>query len=226
MKVCPVCSESFGDEFSFCDIDGTKLKRDAASPPEQNKMWSLLGVGLLIGAVVITAAAIIFMRKAPVSPAVARSSETQSSSAPAKTGSDDALASAAPAEQGEINANLSSVIAKKKAQDLTNANVADTTVPDVKSVVQPAEPGETLPQPDATAVAPPPAPPKPETPVVETRAPEPAPKSVEPPAEKKESKPAAKNGKDSDDKKKKNDDKDKKKGGGFLKVFKKIFGKD
>lgn len=226
MKVCPVCTESFGDEFSFCDIDGTKLKRDNASPPAQNKVWSLLGVALLIGAVVISAAAIIFLRKAPVSPVVARSSDTQSNSAPAKTGANDPTVDSTLAEQGDANANLASVIAKRQDKtQLANTNISSTADTDVKSVAQPAQPGDAAPQPEATVLVPPPPPPKPETSVVETRAPEPAPKSVEPTAEKKESKSSAKNGKDSDDKKK-DDGKEKKKGGGFFKVFKKIFGKD
>lgn len=226
MKVCPVCTESFGDEFSFCDIDGTKLKRDASSPPAQNKVWSLLGVGLLIGAVVISAAAIIFLPKAPVSP-VARSSESQTNAAPAKTNSDETPASATAFNQDEANANVSAVVAKKqdKAQELTNANVSEATGTDVKSVAQPAEPGVASPQPETTALTPPPPPPRTEAPIIETRAPEPSPKSIESSAERKESKSSAKSSKDSDDKKK-DDDKGKKKGGGFFKVFKKIFGKD
>jgi hypothetical protein len=159
---------------------------------------------------------------------VSRSFDAQSNSAPAKTGSNEPASSAFTTEQSETNTNLSSVTAKKqdKAPDLanTNANTSDATGPDVKTVAQPAQAKEaTAPQTDAAALAPAP-PPKPEAPIVETRAP--APKTVEPPAEKKESKPAAKsNGKESDDKKK-DEGKEKKKGGGFFKVFKKIFGKD
>ena len=60
--------------------------------------------------------------------------------------------------------------------------------------------------------------------VVETRAPEG--KAVEQPSDKKEIKQAANKKDDKDSDKKKDEGKDKKKGGGFLKVFKKIFGKD
>lgn len=67
MRVCPVCNEAFSDEFSFCDLDGTALKREREAG-ETNRMWSLLGVGLLVGALVISAASIIFLPKVRVSP--------------------------------------------------------------------------------------------------------------------------------------------------------------
>ena len=60
MKVCPVCNESFAKDLNFCDVDGTRLTRqgDASGSGEQSKIWQLLGVGLLLGALVISAASI------------------------------------------------------------------------------------------------------------------------------------------------------------------------
>src|SRR2546429_9741460 len=72
MKICPVCNDSFPDELNFCDVDGTRLNRGAGSAGEaggadRRKWWSLLGAGLLVGAVVISAASIIFLPKARIS---------------------------------------------------------------------------------------------------------------------------------------------------------------
>src|SRR5262245_66642381 len=64
MKICPVCNETFADELNFCDLDGVKLAREA-SEQDRNKWWSLIGAGLLIGAVVITAS-MLFIPKARV----------------------------------------------------------------------------------------------------------------------------------------------------------------
>jgi hypothetical protein len=62
MKECPVCKESFGDEFSFCDVDGTPLDGGAetAAQPSSGRLWSTLGVAALVGAIGISAVAIIF----------------------------------------------------------------------------------------------------------------------------------------------------------------------
>src|SRR5829696_3238216 len=70
MKICPVCNESFGDEFSFCELDGTRLRRQpgAAAPATAKKDWSLLGIALVLGAILITGASIIFTPKARVAP--------------------------------------------------------------------------------------------------------------------------------------------------------------
>ena len=79
MKVCPVCNETFADELKFCDLDGTRLKREIGtqSPEKQNKTWSLIGVGLLVGALVLSALSIIFLPKARIAPTVANSETGQ-----------------------------------------------------------------------------------------------------------------------------------------------------
>src|SRR5687768_8398766 len=79
MKVCPVCNETFADELRFCDLDGTRLKREIGtqSPEKQNKTWSLIGVGLLVGALVLSALSIIFLPKARIAPTVANSETGQ-----------------------------------------------------------------------------------------------------------------------------------------------------
>src|SRR5882672_1498441 len=66
MKICPACNETFTDEFSFCELDGTKLKRQGgkAAEPGAKKDWSLLGLVLVLGAILITVATIIFAPKA------------------------------------------------------------------------------------------------------------------------------------------------------------------
>ncbi len=85
MKICPVCNDSFADELSFCDIDGARLTREG-SAQERNKWWSLIGAGLFIGALVITAASILFLPKARVSTPIVNS-EPEASPAPPKPAS-------------------------------------------------------------------------------------------------------------------------------------------
>lgn len=69
MRVCPVCEEAFGDEFNFCDLDGAALKRKR-EPGERDtsRVWPLLGVGLLVGALIISAASMVFLPRAQISP--------------------------------------------------------------------------------------------------------------------------------------------------------------
>ena len=67
MKICPVCNDSFADELRFCDIDGARLTREAGSQ-DRNRWWSLLGAGLVVGALVISAATDVFVYTTPYFP--------------------------------------------------------------------------------------------------------------------------------------------------------------
>src|SRR4029079_6008788 len=82
MKECPVCGEAFGNELNFCDVDGAKLKRQggASTTGEQSKLGQLWGVGLLLGALVLSAASIFLpkVRVIPATPVTSTSSEPAS----------------------------------------------------------------------------------------------------------------------------------------------------
>lgn len=230
MKVCPVCSESFADDLKFCDLDGTRLTRQlnaAATAESGNKLWSMLGIGLLVGALVISAVSVFMIPKARVATPMS-SSESQasaSSSKPSGASTDNTMA-ASTTEQPEIvvtEGPLPDAKKKEKLKTLTDAN-SNAPALDPKAAAQGGEtekPAQPAAQPASVKPEPTPA----VKTVSETREPEPAAKpAVNSPDPKKDPKSATANSsKDSD--KKKNDDKDKKKGG-FFKVFKKIFGKD
>jgi len=229
MKVCPNCDESFGDDLNFCDVDGTRLERhrDVASTGDRSRAWSFLGAGLLIGALALSAASIIFFPKSRVTPSIASSlpsTGTTPGTAPGEATApatqqpeivvEEALAEEAPPVETKK---------KEKVADLTNAN-ANVSVPNPKAVALEAEdPVNSSRRASEPVVAPP----------VEVRDPEPPPArpvAVESRESEKEMKPAPttdpkKDPKAKDSKKKKDDPKEKKKGG-FFGVFKKIFGKD
>jgi hypothetical protein len=236
MKVCPVCNETFADELKFCDLDGTRLKREVGSesPQKQNKAWSLIGVGLLVGALVVSALSIIFLPKGRIAPTVANSETGQ---AITSTRADSAQAQIADAGSADSQSpeilveEIPATESKKKDADksLSNANVSGAT-PDPKAAAK--EPGED--EAPAGQIEPPVALPPP------PKEPEPAP-AVKPASDTRDAevtaKPAAntemkrdpkKSKGDDDDKKsdKKGDEKKKKKGGGLFGAFKKIFGKD
>jgi len=239
MKVCPLCSESFGNELNFCDVDGAKLKRerDASGAGEQSKLWQLLGVGLLLGALVLSAAS-IFLPKARVIPSSAVSSTSAEPASNHSGAGDSASKPAAPPvvsddTVGTDDLALAETRKKDKALALT-VQGSSTPGPNPKAAALAAEEDDRVPPIDRAPKPPPPpaaasdgaasvksvseihepaAPPKPSPAVIESKEPR------KPPAE------AKSPGKDSSGKKK-GDDKDKEKKGGFLRVFKKIFGKD
>lgn len=228
MKVCPACNESFGDELNFCDIDGTRLAREG-SAQDRNKWWSFLGAGLLVGAVVISAASIFFLPKAHVSTPAFRS-EPLATPAPAKPAAPESTAtvaaSAASAEPDTGSADAE-IPEPKKRDKLTSSGNFHGAAPNPKaaSLAEEAskEPGDAKGN-DPSAKRP--EAPLPAKTVSEPRVDAPVRPAPNPPEAKKDTKtsPAARRGeKDSD--KKKAGDKDNKKGG-FLRVFKKIFGKD
>ncbi|HEV8487882.1 MAG TPA: hypothetical protein VGV87_30455 [Blastocatellia bacterium] len=240
MKVCPLCSESFGNELNFCDVDGAKLKRDkdASTAGEQSKLWQLLGVGLLLGALVLSAAS-IFLPKARVIPATAVSSTSAEPASNRSVSNDSAnKAASSPAVSDEIPAStdeiaLAETRRREKALALASQN-SSTPGPNPKAAALAAEEGDKVPPTDQVPKQPPALLPVASDgtasgkSVSETREPPAPPKAVPAVAEPKEPrKPAETKSpiKDSSGKKK-GDDKDKEKKGGFLRVFKKIFGKD
>src|SRR5262249_15367009 len=136
MKVCPVCNESFADELNFCDLDGVKLAREV-SEQDRNKWWSLIGAGLLIGAVVITAS-MLFIPKARV-PGPVAASEPQTSKAPSVTSTPNSaapLASSQPQSEG-ASADIASPEPKKK--DKSSANSNNDAAPNPKAAALAAE---------------------------------------------------------------------------------------
>jgi hypothetical protein len=234
MKVCPVCSETFADDLKFCDLDGARLARqtEGGQPVGHSKVWSLLGIGLLVGALVISAVSVFLIPKSR--PAATTASTESQPYAPAnKTATPDASSAAtnpadnssaaAPADQPEVVAEGLPPDPKKKdkAKVLTDDGTGTKLNP--KAAAQSGE-EEVKPAPtkaETVIVIPPPKKVEPAVTVKsvsETRETEVAskPTTAEP-------KKDTRNAKDAD--KKKNDDKDKKKGG-FFRVFKKIFGKD
>lgn len=231
MKVCPVCNESFADELRFCDVDGTRLtrQRNVSAAQQQNKGWSLFGVALLVGALVISGIIVIFLPRAHVSPPVINS-ETQASP-PNKSSNTETASNAAPPATGDqeepaaAEAPLPDPKKKDKYKALGNGN-SNAPALNPKAAAQSAEDAERPKQPSETPAAQPlPMPKRPEpAPAVraasETREPDSISKPAQPSTELKKD---SRNSKDSD--KKKAEEKDKKKGG-FFRVFKKIFGKD
>ena len=231
MKICPVCNDSFADELNFCDIDGTRLAREG-SAQEKNKWWSLLGAALLVGALVISAASIFFLPKARLSNPVG-SSEPQAvpsvPRSPARTAESASVAATAASSESE-SAPTDSLVpeVKKRDKGLANNNVSGPA-PNPKAAALAAEDADKRSQSTDSHSAAPAPPTNPEPPpavqsVSDTR---PAENKPQPPPElKREPKSQPVTAKVSDNDKKKNDDKNKKKSGGFLRVFKKIFGKD
>src|SRR6478736_6068641 len=122
MKICPVCNDSFADQLNFCDVDGTRLTREG-SVQERNKWWSFLGAGLLVGALVISAA--------------------QPSPAPPKPASADSAANVAAtpsvsAEPDGVPTDAAVPEVKKKDKSLANSNFSGTT-PNPKAAALAAE---------------------------------------------------------------------------------------
>lgn len=238
MKTCPVCNDSFPDELNFCDIDGTRLDREASQTgQDRNKWWSLLGAGLLVGAVVISAASIIFLPKARVALPVVNS-EPQSLPSPAKAASLDSaapgsaatVAAATPASDDDT-ADVVAPETKKKDKVTANSNAGDAA-PNPKAAALAAEGVDSASSSrnankNAASSSNKSEPPSAVKPVSDTRPSETATRPAQVPADLKDQKSQPVNAKGSDktSDKKKTDDKDKKKGG-FLRVFKKIFGKD
>lgn len=232
MRNCPVCGETFGDELNFCDVDGSQLERDPADvAQDKNKLWSILGVALVVGALVISAMSIIFLPKGRVSSPASVSSQPQPSSTPeTKLATAETPSNAEPSSVSSEPGTLSppdSVPPELKKKDAAapgheNANLS-------KSAKAAAQSGEEAEKPAPEPQPPTPAPvtaKKPETPSAKTAGEKheaETPRATAQPAA--DPKSAGAKPAENSNKKKGGDDKDKKKGG-FFKVFKKIFGKD
>jgi hypothetical protein len=234
MKVCPVCNDVFEDELKFCDVDGTRLtrQRDVTAPPQQNKGWSLFGVALLVGALIISGISVIFLPRAHVSPPLVSSEPSAStSSKPASTETASNAATPATSDQPEIVLTEGPVPDPKKKDKTKALGTENANEPALnpKAAAQSDEDAAKPSQPvESPAAQPLPTPKKPDPlppvrTVSETREPDATSKPASSTEMKKDSKSAKNSDKDSD--KKKGDDKEKKKGG-FFRVFKKIFGKD
>ena len=235
MKVCPVCNETFADELKFCDLDGTRLKREVGSetPEKQNKTWSLIGVGLLVGALVLSAISIIFLPKARIAPSVASSESgtamTSTRTEPAQT--EIAQATSPDSQTPEIVLEEAPLVEPKKkdpTQQNINGNV-NAESPNPKAAAKAASEDEAPTQVEPITVAPPPKDPEPPPPVVrptaDARDAGSAPASAEMKRDPKRDSSKA-NEEDKKAEAKKTEDKKKKKGGGLFGAFKKIFGKD
>jgi cytoskeletal protein RodZ len=233
MKICPVCNDSFADQLNFCDVDGARLAR-AGSVHERNKWWSLLGAGLLVGAVVISAASILFFPKARVpSPTVA--SEPSPNPAPVKApaveSDSNVAASSASTEPESSSTDAVMPEVKKKDRPLATPN-AGGAPPNPKAAALAAEEADKKAISDEADGAIPPVSKKPETPPALKGAGDPrlgdsATKPQSPSDLKKDQKTqtTTAKGADKDSRDKKKDEDKEKKKGGFLRVFKKIFGK-
>lgn len=232
MRVCPVCDEAFGDEFNFCDLDGTALKRKREpGERETSRAWSLIGVGLLLGALVISAASIVFLPRAQLSPA-ANSTRPSANGESQAAGAAGSLPVVIVEEGNSPNPNPPPAVPKETAA--MSESEAKAMASDTRDAADPkaslgSEGAEMKEAPKASAEA---SKEKPgektvEPPTLRTVA-ESAPKerktepSVKDPKDAARPDAATKGAKSSP----KDDDKENdKKKGGFLKIFKKIFGK-
>ncbi|HKV39648.1 MAG TPA: hypothetical protein VJX67_10570 [Blastocatellia bacterium] len=239
MRECPVCKESFADEFNFCDLDGAPLDGNVRSVNQgggASRVWSVLGVGLLLSAVGITAAAIIFFPRGPSAPQFPanrpqplRSSPAAPQSAGAPVSSEskpDELASTERPPEGKANARaaLTSDAARADARNAarrTKDEEDNSSNPNPKAAVG-VDDGSVKPAVDDAAdtrprVARDPAPTSGADPASPPAVPSPDGSTTA----KKEAKhrPSSTQSGDPDTGNKKP-----KKKGGFLKVFKKIFG--
>ena len=221
MKICPVCNDSFADELNFCDIDGVRLAREGVTQ-DRNKWWSLVGAGLLIGAVVISAMTIFLPKARVLTPVV--TSEPQQAPAKAPTVESSASVAAATtepeAEPERATNDLSAPELKRKDKTLANGN-SSIGMPNPKAAAVASETPEKSSTKNDARKNEPPAAKNPETPPTvriprDSRIGDSPPKPAQPPSDLRGDRQPQPASSKSNDKKK----------GGFLKVFKKIFGKD
>jgi hypothetical protein len=152
MKECPVCKEAFQDDLNFCDLDGSPLEGGAGTvASSSSKLWSFLGIALLLAAVGITAGAIIFFPRGPsatLSNGRSQSGTTAASSTqPSTTATDSGRAqtggslgldqSTSKSGIGDATTSASpdqARLASRKAALSKNDN-SDISLPNPKSVV-------------------------------------------------------------------------------------------
>ena len=235
MKICPVCNDSFADQLNFCDIDGARLTGEGAAQ-QKNKWWSLIGAGLLVGALVISAASIFFLPRARVSTPIVNSEPQPSPAVPvvpkpaAAEAAASVTASSASAQPETVPTDAVAPDVRKKDKALANGNFSGAPPNPKAAATAPDDSDRKAPSAEAGgAISPTPKKPEASPSLKSAGDPRPAETATRPqipPELKKDPKAqtaTAKNpDKDSNDKKKTDD----KKKGGFLKVFKKIFGKD
>jgi len=245
MKECPVCKESFVDDFNFCEIDGTPLDRNVGGSTSvgstsggSNRIWSFVGVALLLGAVFLSALSIIFFPRGSSSSALTqRPTEAVPSNLPVSkpaTGSEPAVSqdraaisdksdAAVGDDSSQANANKSGL---RKNANSRNQN-EQAGLPNPKSAAMSDEDKDGART--AEKAAPPVVPASERSSESRAEAPPPSdtrPRTAQPSPQsntdaKRQGSTPSRSAPQSGNKK---DDKEKK--GGFLKVFKKIFGKD
>jgi len=233
MKICPVCNDTFADQLNFCDVDGTRLTQ-SGSGPERNKLWSLVGAGLLIGALVISAASIFFLPRSRVPAPIVSSEPTPApvSPKPPVVASESTASAATPAPSGEPESPSTESLApelKRKEKAYSNSN-SSGALPNPKAAAIASEEGDKKPASVEPATPLTTTPKKPEQPAIKGAGEshpldatvKPSTPSPDPKKDPKAQAASSNHDKDSKDKKKEEE----KKKGGFLKVFKKIFGKD
>src|SRR5215467_1559495 len=129
MKECPVCKETFVDDFNFCEVDGTPLDRSAGGSTSvgstsggSNRIWSFVGVALLLGAVFLSALSIIFFPRGGSSSAL--STQKSSDSVPSNlTASKPATASdSSPSQDRAAVSDKSDAAGLAGADDTAQAN--------------------------------------------------------------------------------------------------------
>ncbi|MEW6209161.1 MAG: hypothetical protein AB1631_12395 [Acidobacteriota bacterium] len=213
MKICPDCNERFPDEMKYCDLDGNKLLREPGSEgQDQSRLWSLIGVGILVGAILIITISVLFSPRTPDTPAIARSApvtqQTPQPSSPEQSVKPDVVIEELP---------IAETKKKEKPADAANSNSALNPKDAFKETGEETEATKTDSKPES---------PKTASSETDKAAPVAAkPKEADPSASK--SAPTAADAK-SDKKKeseKKEEKKDEKKKGGLFRFFKKIFGK-
>lgn len=247
MKQCPVCKESFQDEFSFCDIDGTPLDGSATitSSGGTGKLWPAVGVALVLGTLVIAVGSIIFFPRTLSNPRGAGSSQASGSNntSPQPVASQSSLpsdnvaanpvpeaevpatAAKGPADQTALDAaktakknkadadddddSADTPLTPKNAAKARSADNAEPVPPDTTRPRTATDSGDPLnPKPAAATASPKRTPADSATATTTTAAHHPAKTDPDDPDDVKSNKNA------------------KKKKGGFLKIFKKIFGQN
>jgi hypothetical protein len=158
MKECPVCKESFSEDMYFCDLDGTPLDSDSGGDSQvrsgSSRLWSTFGIVALLGAVVISAVAIVFFPRgfspaASVSTAQTRDGGGVHPAGPAvqdSTAEPESLTASSAAASTEDNSNSTKLdrngnvdamakLAAKRAQLLKNQN-GDESLPNPKAAFE------------------------------------------------------------------------------------------
>jgi len=231
MKTCPVCNEAFVDEMNFCDVDGSPLNQDPViAAQSRNKLWSMLGIVLLVGALVMSLMVVFLPRQRPAPALTQAQPEPPVVASAPKTSSEPATVKPPAAEPEEVTpaqAPVSEIRIRERSGD-SGRSPGNATTPNPKAAAtdpddpdsRPARKPDAAEQPVTTRVEPVKAP---KTPAA-TGDGEPV-RSVRSSEPKKDVQPSASKTNEKDSKKKGADEKEKKKGG-FFRVFKKIFGKD